>query len=462
MKTSRSYFECVECGYRTPKWMGKCPSCGQYSTMEEVRPEPEEPPMSKNRAKGVRPMGNKAQKFDRNEIPGYIRTETGVGELDRVLGGGIVNGSVVLLAGEPGIGKSTLLLQICEALSRKKKVLYVSGEESDSQLRYRAKRLGITGENLYLLTETEVDSIIGETEEVDPAFVIVDSIQTMYCDSVASTAGSVTQIKESAMRFISIAKNKGISILIVGHVTKDGSIAGPKVLEHMVDAVLSFEGDKQHIFRVIRAVKNRYGSTNEIGVFEMTEIGLCEVANPSEMLLSGRPVDSSGNCAVCTMEGTRPIITEIQALVASTSFPAPRRTADGVDYNRVCLIIAVLEKRLGLRFNLSDVYLNVIGGMRLDENASDLAVALALISSYKDIALPDDLIAFGEIGLAGECRAVSSADLRVGEAAKLGFRTVMLPKRNFERLKDRKYADGVKLIPVSGIFDALAAIAAKK
>lgn len=456
MKSSKSYFECTECGYRTPKWMGKCPTCGRFSTMEEIAPEPEDVPVaSKNRQRGVVPMGGKAQKLTALELPKYIRTETGMGELDRVLGGGVVEGSVVLLAGEPGIGKSTLLLQICESLSNEKRVLYVSGEESGSQLSYRAKRLGITGNNLFLLTETEVDAIIAEMNEVDPAFVVIDSIQTLYCDSIASSAGSVTQIKECAMRFISIAKNRGISILIVGHVNKEGTIAGPKVLEHMVDAVLSFEGDRQHIFRVIRAAKNRYGSTNEIGVFEMTEDGLVEVKNPSEMLLSGRPKNSSGNCAVCTVEGTRPMITEIQALVASTSFPVPRRTADGVDYNRVCLILAVLEKRLGLRFNTADVYLNVIGGFRLDENAADLAIALSLISSYRDIVLPDDMVAFGELGLSGECRSVSSADLRVGEAVKLGFRTIMLPKRNFEKMRTKSYPDGVRIIPVGSLYDAM-------
>lgn len=456
MKTSKSYYECTECGCRAPKWMGKCPTCGRFSTMEEVIPEPEPSvAQSKNRVRGVVPMGNRAQKYKNLELPEYIRTETGMEELDRVLGGGIVEGSVVLLAGEPGIGKSTLLLQICEALSTDRRVLYVSGEESGSQLSYRAKRLGINGENLYLLTETEVEAVIAEMDEVEPSFVVIDSIQTLYCDSIASSAGSVTQIKESAMRFISIAKNKGISILIVGHVNKEGSIAGPKVLEHMVDAVLSFEGDRQHIFRVIRATKNRYGSTNEIGVFEMTEEGLVEVKNPSEMLLSGRPQNSSGNCAVCTVEGTRPMITEMQALVAPTSFPVPRRTADGVDYNRVCLILAVLEKRLGLRFNTTDVYLNVIGGFRLDENAADLAIALSLISSYRDVVLPDDLVAFGEIGLAGECRSVSSADLRVSEAVKLGFRTIMLPKRNYEKIRTKITPDGVTLIPVSSLFDAV-------
>ncbi|MGM9636567.1 MAG: DNA repair protein RadA [Eubacteriales bacterium] len=459
MKTTKSYFECTECGYRTPKWMGKCPSCGKFSTMEEVSRQEEVPETGRSSARSGITFGNKAVAFENMEMPAYIRTQTGMAELDRVLGGGIVDGSVVLLAGEPGIGKSTLLLQICESLSYENRVLYVSGEESGGQLKYRAERLKITGKNLYLLTETDVDQILSEIEEVRPSFVIIDSIQTMYCPGVPSSAGSVSQIKESTMRYISLAKSKGISILIVGHVTKEGSIAGPKVLEHMVDAVLSFEGDRQHIFRIIRAVKNRYGSTNEIGVFEMTEGGLEEVQNPSEMLLSGRPKNSSGNCAVCTIEGSRPMVTEIQALVAATSFPVPRRTADGVDYNRVCLILAILEKRMGLRFNVNDVYMNVIGGFRLEENAADLAIALALISSFKDLPLPDDLIAFGELGLSGECRSVSSVDLRVAEAVKLGFCEIVLPKRNYEKLKDRKFPEGVHLRPVSSLYDAVRILA---
>jgi DNA repair protein RadA/Sms len=315
--------------------------------------------------------------------------------------------------------------------------------------------LGITGEKLYLLTETAVTSILSEIESVKPEYVILDSIQTLYCDEIASGAGSVSQIKESAMRFISVAKTKGISVFIVGHVTKEGSIAGPKVLEHMVDAVLSFEGDKQHLFRIIRAAKNRYGSTNEIGVFEMTDSGLEEVNNPSELLLTGRPQNSSGNCAVCTIEGSRPMITELQALVTETSFPMPRRMADGVDYNRLCLILAVLEKRLGLRFHTSDVYMNVIGGLRLEENATDLAVALCLISSAKDIVLPDSLIAFGELGLAGECRSVSGVDLRLAEAIRLGFTEIVFPQRNYEKIKKERIPDFVHLIPVKSIFDAV-------
>ncbi|MGM9680325.1 MAG: DNA repair protein RadA [Eubacteriales bacterium] len=459
MKTAKSYFECTECGYRTPKWMGKCPSCGKFSTMEEVSPQVESQDTGRSSSRGGISYGNKTVAFENMEMPDYIRTQTGMPELDRVLGGGIVDGSVVLLAGEPGIGKSTLLLQICDSLSYENRVLYVSGEESGGQLKYRAERLKIKGKNLYLLTETDVDHILSEIEEVHPTFVIIDSIQTMYCLGIPSGAGSVSQIKESTMRYLSLAKSKGISFVIVGHVTKEGSIAGPKVLEHMVDAVLSFEGDRQHIFRIIRATKNRYGSTNEIGVFEMTEEGLEEVQNPSEMLLSGRPRNSSGNCAVCTMEGSRPMITEIQALVSATSFPVPRRTADGVDYNRLCLILAILEKRMGLRFNVNDVYMNVIGGFRLDENAADLAIALTLISSFRDLPLPDDLIAFGELGLSGECRSVSSVELRVAEAVKLGFSEIVLPKRNYEKIKDRKYPDGVHLHPVSGIYDAVRILA---
>ena len=348
MKAPKSVYICSECGYQTARWLGKCPSCSAWNTLEEQVSEPVTPSAGKGRARVSAVTESAAVAYKQLELPEYIRSATGMEELDRVLGGGIVEGSVVLLAGEPGIGKSTLLMQICDVLSARRKVLYISGEESGGQLKYRAQRLGITGENLFILTETSMDRIIPQIESISPDFVIVDSVQTMYCDGVASSAGSVSQIKESTMRLIAIAKSRGISVILVGHVNKEGSIAGPKVMEHMVDAVLSFEGDRQQIFRIIRAVKNRYGSTNEIGVFEMSDKGLAEVANPSELLLSGRPEDASGNCAVCIMEGTRPLITEIQALTADTAFATPRRTANGFDYSRLYLILAVLEKRLGL------------------------------------------------------------------------------------------------------------------
>ena len=454
MKQPRSYYECSECGYRSAKWMGRCPSCGEWNTLEEHVAQTA-PAASAHRSAPVVLGENRAVKFSELEMPEYMRALTGMRELDRVLGGGIVDGSAVLIAGEPGIGKSTLLMQICGVLGQNKKVLYVSGEESSGQLKYRAKRLGVSGDMFYIMTETSLERIIAECENISPDFVVVDSIQTMYSDGVSASAGSITQVKECAARFISLAKTKGIAVLMVGHVNKEGSIAGPKVLEHMVDAVLSFEGDRQQLFRVIRASKNRYGSTNEIGVFEMTGEGLREVENPSEMLLAGRPRNISGNCAVCVMEGSRPMITEIQALTSNSFLSSPRRTSNGIDYNRMYLILAVLEKRLGLRFSSCDAYLNVIGGLRLDEPAADMAIALALLSSMKDIPVPDDLIAFGEVGLAGECRSVSAPDIRINEAVRLGFTKIILPKKDLGRVDTSKLPSDIELIGVGGLFDAL-------
>ncbi len=454
MKQPKSYYECTECRYRSAKWMGRCPSCGAWNTLEEQIPK--EAVSAKGRSGASLVLGeNRAVKFSELEIPEYMRALTGMRELDRVLGGGLVDGSAVLIAGEPGIGKSTLLMQICGVLGQNKKFLYVSGEESSGQLKYRAQRLGVSGDLLYIMTETSLEKILAECEELSPDIVVIDSIQTMYTDAASSSAGSITQVRECAARFISLAKNKGIGVLMVGHVNKEGGIAGPKVLEHMVDAVLSFEGDRQQLFRVIRASKNRYGSTNEIGVFEMTGEGLREVENPSEMLLANRPKNISGNCAVCVMEGSRPIITEIQALTSTSFLSAPRRTSNGIDYNRMYLILAVLEKRLGLRFSSCDAYLNVIGGLRPDEPAADMAIALSLISSMKDVPIPDDLIAFGEVGLAGECRSVPAPETRINEAVRLGFTKIILPKKDLSRFDKAKLSDDVELIGVGGIFDAL-------
>lgn len=466
MKGLKTVYICTECAYKTPKWLGKCPNCGAWNSfaedVEEVTPGAATASTAPSRRVAMIPTAqdNRAVGFADLEIPAYMRQNTGLGELDRVLGGGLVHGSVVLLSGEPGIGKSTLLMQICDVLGETRRVLYVSGEESGGQLKLRAKRLGVRGTNLFILTETNIEKILAETDRVKPEVVIVDSIQTIYAAALNSTPGSVTQVKETALSFINKAKGEGMSVIMVGHVNKEGSIAGPKVLEHMVDAVLYFEGERQQSYRIIRAIKNRYGSTNEIGVFEMTDRGLIEVENPSEMLLAGRPRNISGNCAVCTLEGTRPLIAEIQALVAQTSFPAPRRTTNGIDYNRMCLIIAVLEKRLGLKFYQSDVYLNVIGGLRLDEPASDLSVALALISSVTDRIIPDDLIALGEVGLAGECRAVANLEVRVKEAARLGFTTAVVPYRNVE--KRPLEIENIRIVPIRGIYEALSLLRAKE
>ncbi len=459
VKGLKTVYICSECGVTSPKWMGKCQSCGAWNSYVEdvISTQPETAPKRKSFSASV--GKNTALSYSELEIPEYIRSKTGLGELDRVLGGGLVHGSVVLLSGEPGIGKSTLLMQISDRLGQSRRVLYVSGEESGGQLKLRAKRLGVLGENLFIFTETDINAIMSEIDNIKPQVVIIDSIQTVYSDDIRSAPGSVTQVRETALSFINKAKSDGISMLIVGHVNKEGGIAGPKVLEHMVDAVLCFEGEKLQSYRIIRANKNRFGSTNEIGVFEMGDRGLIEIENPSEMLLSGRPKNTSGNCAVCTIEGTRPIIAEIQALVSPTSFPAPRRTANGIDYNRLCLIIAVLEKRLGLKFYQNDVYMNVIGGLHIDEPASDVAIALSMISSLTDRIVPDDLIAIGELGLSGECRAVSNLEQRVKEAARLGFTKAIVPYKNIEK---RKPDTDIELIPIKSIYEAIKVLVAQE
>ncbi len=448
----KTLFVCENCEYSSPKWAGRCPLCGEWNTMSEKLLQAEDKKKKASPSTSKSPIGN-ALKLKDIKCNDKLRFSTGIGEFDRVLGGGIVEGSVVLLSGEPGIGKSTLLLQICNAVGENAEILYVSGEESAPQLKLRAERLGIHTESLLVLCETNINTISAEIEASKPKIVIIDSIQTMYDDNLSSMPGTVTQVKQSAMTMINLAKALGIAVIIVGHVNKDGAIAGPKVLEHMVDAVLYFEGNKQLLYRIIRAAKNRFGSTNEIGVFEMCDNGLSEVPNPSEVLLSQRPHGVSGSCAVCVMEGTRPIIAEIQALVNPSPIPSPRRMASGVDYNRSALLLAVLEKRLGLKFSSNEVYLNVTGGLQLFETACDMATALALISSLKDSPIPEDLIVFGEIGLAGECRTVTGMDIRINEAIRLGFKTIAIPYHSVNRLK-KAYRD-IEIVGIRSVYDLL-------
>lgn len=445
MKGQKTTFVCRECGATSIKWLGKCPDCGSWDSFDEIALEKKITP--------IRQSKNKAEKFSELTLPEYMREKTGMNELDRVLGGGLVDGSVVLLSGEPGIGKSTLLLQICDVISKNKSVLYVSGEESKGQLKLRAKRLGISGESLYLLTETDVDSVLAECDSLKPDVIIIDSIQTLSSGRFTSAQGSITQVRESAMELINYAKRNGASVFLVGHVNKEGGISGPKILEHMVDAVLYFEGERTNSYRIIRAIKNRFGSTNEIGVFEMRDTGLAEIPNPSEVVIAERPSNTSGSCAGCVMQGTRPIISEIQALVTKTAYPTAKRTCDGFDNNRMALLIAVLEKRIGLKFYENDVYLNVAGGIYLNEPSADLSIAMALISGITDKVISDDIIAFGEIGLSGEVRAVSHIDYRVKEAVRLGFTKIILPKKNVTPAL--KVSKEVELVGVSNIYEVI-------
>lgn len=452
MKGEKIVFVCRECGYTHPKWLGKCPDCQSWNSFDEEAVVEKNQKSTLNRGRNASVV-NKAEKFSELELPKYLRTKTGMGELDRVLGGGLVDSSAVLLSGEPGIGKSTLLLQICSELGKSRKVLYVSGEESKGQLKLRAERLGINGDTLYLLCETDTDVIIDECQRISPNVIIIDSVQTLSSMKYTSAPGSITQVREGAMSFINYGKTYGAAVFLVGHVNKEGGISGPKILEHMVDAVLYFEGERTNSYRIIRAIKNRFGSTNEIGVFEMGDKGLVEIPNPSEVVMAERPKNTSGSCAGCVMQGTRPIISEIQSLVAKSVYATGKRTSDGFDYNRMCLLIAVLEKRMGLRFYENDVYLNVAGGIRLDEPSADLSIAMALISGITDKVIPDDLIAFGELGLSGEVRAVSHIDYRVKEAVRLGFTKIILPKKNIN--KALKVPSGVELCGVSNIYEVL-------
>ncbi len=431
MAKAKTVFYCTNCGNETPRWQGKCPACGAWNTIEEHI----EKPTSTGKAKAA-PVGKsrRPQKIGQVTSDGEIRFSTGMGELNRVLGGGAVAGSLVLVGGAPGIGKSTLLLQICSSLCEGRTVLYVSGEESERQLKLRSDRLGVVPESLYILSETRLSDILEAIQELSPDILIIDSIQTLYNEENDSSPGSVSQVKDCTMTLMQLSKAQGITVFVVGHINKDGNIAGPKVLEHMVDCVLYFEGDANSSYRLLRAAKNRFGSTNEIGVFEMRESGLVEVPNPSQMLLEGRPEGASGTCVSCVMEGTRPVLAEVQALVAKTTFNVPRRAADGFDFNRAVLLMAVAEKRAGMKLSLFDAYINVIGGLQLDEPGADLAVALAVASSYRDSPIADDLVAIGEVGLTGEIRSVSHMNQRLAEVTRLGFQKCIIPKGGSEKL----------------------------
>ncbi len=431
MAKTKTIFFCTNCGNETPKWMGRCPSCGAFNTMEEHI----EKPVPAGRPKPAVGDRRRPQRITEVNSDYEIRFATGMGELDRVLGGGAVAGSLVLVGGAPGIGKSTLLLPICQQLCKERRVLYISGEESERQLKLRAQRLGVAPEELLILSETRLSDVLEAAEEVKPDILIVDSIQTLYNEENESAPGSVSQVKDCTMTMMQLSKQGGLTVFVVGHINKDGNIAGPKVLEHMVDCVLYFEGDPNSSYRLLRAEKNRFGSTNEIGVFEMGDSGLIEVPNPSQMLLEGRPEGASGTCVACVMDGTRPILAEVQALVSKTSFNVPRRTADGFDFNRAALLLAVAEKRAGMKLSLFDAYINVIGGLRLDEPGADLPVVLAVASSYRDATIPDDLVAIGEVGLTGEIRSVSHMNQRLAEVARLGFKKCIIPKNGAEKLE---------------------------
>ena len=446
---NKTVYACTECGAESTKWFGRCPACGAWNTLEEQ--------IQTQTNSSVRVSAASVQSLADIAVDDRQRYRTGMKELDRVLGGGIVRGGLMLIGGDPGIGKSTLLLQICEHLGAEHRVLYISGEESEGQLKLRADRLNVHSPNLYILCENDLDTALAAMQQDKPDIVILDSIQTMTLSEVASAAGSVTQVRECTAAVMRVAKRLNVPVFIVGHVNKDGAIAGPKVMEHIVDCVLYFEGDRHSSYRLLRCVKNRYGSTNEIGVFEMGDKGLQEVDNPSKMLLSGRPLNVSGACVACTIEGTRPLLAEVQGLVSPTGFGNPRRMATGFDCNRLSLILAVLEKRSGYLFSNLDTYVNVVGGLWLEEPAVDLPVALALISGLKGAVIDAHTLAFGEIGLTGEVRAVSNADLRVAEAARMGFTRVIVPYHNLSNLQKR---DDITIIGVRTVREAFEAIQA--
>lgn len=447
MAKNKIVYFCTECGAESLKWQGRCPACGAWNTMTE---HIEKPAAAGRVNKAFMPGSPK--KLSEVAFEGRSRFSTGLGELDRVLGGGAVTGSLVLIGGAPGIGKSTLLLQICNSLCTGRKVLYVSGEESEQQIKMRAERIGVNADGLYLLAETRLSDITDAAEELKPDILIVDSIQTLYNENNESIPGSVSQVKDCTMTMMQLSKSQGITVFVVGHINKDGAIAGPKVLEHMVDSVLYFEGDANTSYRILRAAKNRFGSTNEIGVFEMGERGLMEVPNPSQMLLDGKPAGASGTCVACVMEGTRPVLAEVQALVAKTFANVPRRTADGFNFNRAALLLAVAEKKAGMKLSAMDAYINVIGGLQIDEPGADLPVVLAIASSYLDKPLPDGLAAIGELGLTGEIRSVSHINQRLAEVSRLGFSACIIPKSPPEKLA---IPGNLKVYPVKTLKEAI-------
>jgi len=453
MKTKTTFY-CTECGNETPKWAGKCPACGAWNTIVEQAA----PSKKKNNGSERRSISVKAVCLTEIDNEQELRFQTGMNELDRVLGGGAVKGGLVLIGGAPGIGKSTLMLQICRTLCSFSKVLYVSGEESVRQLKMRAKRLEVTGESLLVLSETRLDDVLEAVRQEGPDILIVDSIQTLYNPELDSAPGSVGQVKDCTLKLMELAKSDGVTIFVIGHVNKEGSIAGPKVLEHMVDCVLYFEGDQHASYRILRAAKNRFGATNEIGVFEMQHNGLSEVENPSKMLLSGRPVDAPGTCVTCVMEGVRPVLAEIQALLAPTSYSVPRRTSNGFDYNRSAMLMAVLEKRGGLKVSTCDSYMNIIGGLYLDEPAADLAAILALASSYLDKPISSDLAAIGEVGLTGELRSVNQLEQRLSEVHRMGFKKCIVPKRNDRKLPEFEH---LQVLEAANIGEAIRLVLGK-
>lgn len=455
MKAAKTVFLCSNCGNETPRWQGRCPSCGQWNTLEEYTPPQAAAPSRSslsNRTSAARGVGVQPKRLNEVTSGEELRFGTGLSELDRVLGGGAVRGSLVLVSGAPGIGKSTLLLQICAQICREQTILYVSGEESENQLKLRAERLGVQSDALWLLCETSLDEILAAAERMQPGLLIVDSIQTLYTEDKTSSPGSIAQVRDCTMRLMQYSKRCGVTVFVVGHINKEGAIAGPKVLEHMVDCELFFEGEHASSYRILRAAKNRFGSTNEIGVFEMEGRGLLEVPNPSEMLLAGRPLNAPGTCVACVMEGTRPVLAEIQALVARTNFNVPRRTADGFDFNRANLMLAVLEKRGGVNLGMSDAYVNVIGGLQLDEPAADLALVLAAASSFRDKPIDPATAAIGEVGLTGEIRAVTGLQQRLSEASRTGFKTCIIPRHGTGNVTA---PDGMELLRVRNIREAI-------